>query len=383
MSRVEVNPHLASRVNGLKDELISRLQASGAEPGSTVSVFPLPCKSIHQIGIVEISGKKTLLRCLVKGNVPNYLGAQKLDMEHYVLSQIAPQISALNAKTRCPRALAFFPREELLFLELIEGRDLKSILFDLVPSRPDLPQLLRLTGEWLAHLHRDTREGEGNPFDWLEDRFDADRIRGTFEKCGARHLYRAVRHLLQTFRRAHKSFTRPLCQLHGEFTPLHVLVRDDSIYVIDFGSTARGFACEDVALFTTFYENLQPWRSVAGWIRVPFRKQKSSFLAAYNQYCGQEFNRIDDVVTRFTQIWAMARHEFFWERQPANLPEQIYLTFGRTWMRNRFVGFASREIRRLQTLTSSTLVPVFDRISVVGESGAAVRPRSLPNVENA
>ena len=236
---------------------------------------------------------------------------------------------------------------------MIDGRALKSILFDLVPSRPDLRGLLSLSGEWLGLLHRTTQDGEGNPFDWLEEKFEADRIRDTFEHCEVQPLYRKVRQLLQHFGRTYQGCRRPLCQIHGEFTPLHVLVKDDSIYVIDFGSSTRGFACEDVALFTTFYENLQPWRSATGWFRVPFREQKKLFLASYNRHCGQEFGRIDEVLARFAGIWAMARHEFFWEREPESWHESMYLSFGRSWMRKRFAAFAGREARRVQTLASA------------------------------
>jgi len=62
----EVNGHLASRVNQVKDQLVSRLQG-GAEPGAAVRILPLGGKSIHQIGIVEVSSKQGVVRCFVKG----------------------------------------------------------------------------------------------------------------------------------------------------------------------------------------------------------------------------------------------------------------------------------------------------------------------------
>ena len=371
----EVNGHLASRVNQVKDRLISRLQGR-AEPGAALRILPLGGKSIHQIGIVEVSSNNGVVRCFVKGNVPNYQGGQKLDVEHHLLSEIAPLIANMNEKIQCPRVVAFFPQEELLFLEMIDGRALKSILFDLIPSRPDLQELLSLSGEWLGRLHRMTQGGEANPFDWLEGKFEADRIRSTFEKCGVQPLYRTIRQLLQDCGRTYQGCRRPLCQLHGEFTPLHVLVKDDSIFVIDFGSSTRGFACEDVALFTTFYENLQPWRSATGWFRVPFREQKDSFLASYSQHCGQEFQRMDEVIARFTRIWAMARHEFFWERKPASWHEGAYLTFGRPWMRKRFAAFAGRETRKVQNLASAGSVPLpaLAPLGAGAETGAMFRP---------
>ena len=382
MALAEVNRDLTSRVNSVKNELVLRLQLGGLQQLSSVKVSPLPGKSIHQIGLVEVSSGTRVIRSFVKANVPNYQGEQKLDIEHQVLTTIAPAISAQNDRLRCPRVLAMFPQEELLFLELIEARDLKSLLFDLVPSRGDLPALLSLTGEWLGRLHRTTQGGEGNPLDCLEERLDGDRIWGTFEKCGVRHLYRSIRHLLQHFRRTHHDLRRPLCQLHGEFTPLHVMVKGDSIYVIDFGSSSRGFAFEDVALFTSFYENLQPWRAPTGWFRVPFGVQKKLFITSYSEHSGQESQRIDDVVARFAGIWAMARHEFFWERPPANWPERAYLSFGRAWMRRRFAALAGRELRKLQTLasfTGSTLVTSVDQALPDGKSGAMFRPTLSPS----
>jgi hypothetical protein len=136
-------PDLTTRVRGLRDELISRLGLKGSRPeSSTVRIAPTRQKSIHETAIVEIAGGENLFRCFVKGNIPNYQGGQDLEAEYQTLANIGSKISDFNQHTRSPRALAFFPGEELLFLELVEGRTLKSILFDLQPSKHDLGGLL-------------------------------------------------------------------------------------------------------------------------------------------------------------------------------------------------------------------------------------------------
>ena len=51
----EVINDLASRVNGIRKELFSRLPFSDGQIASEIRVTPLPGKNIHQVGIVEVS----------------------------------------------------------------------------------------------------------------------------------------------------------------------------------------------------------------------------------------------------------------------------------------------------------------------------------------
>jgi aminoglycoside phosphotransferase (APT) family kinase protein len=310
-------------------------------------------KSIHETAIVEIAGEAKLFRCFVKGNIPNYQGGQDLEAEYQTLANIGHKISDFNPHTRSPRALAFFPSEELLFLELVEGRTLKSILFDLQPSKHNLSSLLDLTGEWLAQFHRITQVGEGNPFDWLEEQFEVERVRQAFCNCSVSGLYDSALSMIREYRRRNPNFRRPLCQTHGEFTPLHVLVNQASIYVIDFGSIHQAFPYEDVALFTTFYDGLQPWRRATGLFRMPFREQKNRFLRSYIKHYKQEDAPVDEIVASFFRIVSMARHEVPWERAPKGWLDRVYLKFGRSWMRRRFVAVVRQELKELRILADA------------------------------
>jgi len=357
MHSVAINsdlPDLPTRVRRVGDEFISRLglKASQAQPFE-VRIAPTRQKSIHQTAIVEVVGGMNLFRCFVKGNIPNYRGGQDLEAEYQTLAKIGGKISDLNQQTRSPRALAFFPSEELMFLELVEGRTLKSILFDLRPSKHDLGCLLDLTGEWLAHFHRITQVGEGNPFDWLEEQFELERVRQAFCNCSVSGLYDSAVSMIRQYRRRNPNFRRPVCQTHGEFTPLHVLVNEAAIYVIDFGSVHQAFPYEDVALFTTFYEGLQPWRRATGLFRMPFCQQKQRFLRSYLQHYKQEDAPEDEIVASFFRIISMARHEVPWERAPKSWADRGYLKFGRSWMRRRFAAMVRQELNDLQILADA------------------------------
>jgi hypothetical protein len=344
-------PDLPTRVRELRDELILRLGLNGSQPEVfRIRIAPSRQKSIHETAVVEIEGETKLFRCFVKGNIPNYQGGQDLEAEHQILANIGSKISDLNQHTRSPNALAFFPAEQLLFLELVAGRNLKAILFDLQPSKHDLGSLLDLTGEWLAHFHRITQVGEGNPFDWLEEQFEVERVRQAFLNCSVSGLYDSALKMIRQYRQRLPNFRRPLCQTHGEFTPLHVLVNQGSIYVIDFGSVHQGFPDEDVALFTTFYEGLQPWRRATGLFRMPFREQKSRFQRSYRKHYKQEDAPVDEIVASFFRIISMARHEVPWERAPQGWAERLYLKFGRSWMRRRFAAAVRQELKNLRVL---------------------------------
>jgi tRNA A-37 threonylcarbamoyl transferase component Bud32 len=346
--------HLLDVVDEMKEDIAKQLQLDVSQTGAPVITSRLlPRRAVHSLAALEIGNNGDAFRCFAKGNLPNYRGPQRLDVEDHILRHIAPKIWEANASARSPRVLAFFPDRELLILEMVDGETLKSLLFDVGITSSGVPNLLRLAGEWLGRLHALTRQGQGDPFLWLESSFAEKKVEKAFRDCSVGNLYPALSKLLQQFRRSYPDFVLPLCQLHGEFTPLHVLVSGNTIYVIDFGSSHAGFGYEDVAFFTTFYNGLLPWRAAAGSLRLSLRQQKNLFMESYFAHCGQTFGPADDVVMRFARLQAMAHHESCWELNRETWVASIYSGIGRRWVRRRFAALARQEFASLQRMATA------------------------------
>jgi hypothetical protein len=345
---------LADAVRDLQGSILERLSPVPVEsPASSIKISPLPHQSMHEVASVEIGQNGSAVRFFAKGDLANYGGPQRLETEEYVLRNIAPEIWHANARTRCPEVLAFYPERKLLLLEMIDGKSLKELLFDVGPNHTNLPDLLALSGEWLGRFHALTQCEQANPFEWLEGSFASEKVQQVFRSCGVPDLYPALAALLEQFRRTYPDFRRPLCRLHSEFTPLHVLVKSDVIYVIDFGSSRLGFGCEDVATFTTFFDTLLPWRAVAGSMRLPLSQQKDIFRESYFAHRQQTFGVPDNIVMRFAYLQAMAHHVSCRETIPSSLAPAMYALAGRAWVRRRFAGLARRELAYLKQLVSA------------------------------
>jgi tRNA A-37 threonylcarbamoyl transferase component Bud32 len=348
------NSRLAETVIELQNEILQQVSPMGdSNPPSAVKISPLAHQTMHEVATVEIGQNGSAVRFFAKCDLVDYDGPQRLETEDYVLRHIAPEITQGNARTRCPQVLAFFPERKLLLLEMVEGKSLKELLFDMGSTQSNLPDLLALTGEWLGRFHALTEVEQANPFEWLEGSFAQPKVQNVFRNCGVADVYPALAQLLQQFRLDYPDFRRPLSRLHSEFTPLHVLVRKDVIYVIDFGSSRLGFGYEDVAMFTTFFDILLPWRAVAGSLRLPLAQQKDIFRESYFAHRQLTFGVPDNIVMRFAYLQAMAHHESCRETIPSSTAAAIYATAGRSWVRRRFAALARRELAYLRQLVSA------------------------------
>lgn len=246
-------------------------------------VLPLAVETSHLMAVVEAddgSGR----RLLIKGRGKHNKIGQSSEIEMQILSEVAPKIWADNGAVRCPQLLAYYPDQEILLMEMVEGLELYSLLCGLGHSRDrrTLSRLMELCGEWLARLHALTQSSEeGNPFEWLAEKFGREKTQRVFARCDATRSYDQVRSLLDKLCDRYRSFRKKLCTVHGEFSPYHVLVKDDSIYVIDLASSRQGYLYADLAHFTTFYDAMPAWRRIMGGLRLDLEEQKRLFLRAY------------------------------------------------------------------------------------------------------
>lgn len=340
---------LRNLVDQLKEDILERVQPLTPHKGVTVvSCQPLSARAMHKLATVELCNNGTTVRCFAKKTPANYHGPQRLEQEEHILRNISPKIWEANKHARTPQVLAFFPECQLLLLELVEGTPLKKLVFN-----RNIPYFARLAGEWLARLHATTRAGDADPFVWLETAFTEAKVRTAFRHSSAADVYEPLLELLSRFHRKFANYHQPLCLVHGEFTSLHVLTKEECIYVIDFGSSRTGFGCEDVAFFSTFHNALLPWRHLAGYLRYPLSMQSRVFLQSYFEHRTQDMDLADDIVLRFASIRAVALHASCWEVDRDGWAPNLCSRIGRQWTRRRLAAFVRNEFRSLQEIGSA------------------------------
>jgi len=234
---------------------------------------------------------------------------KRAEIEHHVLTEIAPRISAAHPSLRCPRVLAFDPGPPLLVLERVAGDSVKSLLFGRgrAPHRARIADVLQLSAQWLAALHEITRsEDERNVFDWVLAELAFPPTQRILSAYVGEATYRELLRLAARFRSVYPDVRRPLCRIHGAFFPHHVLASEDGIYVIDFESSRLGFPYEDLGAFTAWYELSVPWRRLVAQRRMDMNEQRALFWRAYSGTTGPA-TEPELIVRRFTRVLGMAR----------------------------------------------------------------------------
>ena len=264
-------------------------------------------RTVRPVRSMIIKAPRSTGRTLVPGEERTLM--ERAETEYHVLTEITPQISAEQPAARCPEVFGFYPDVPYLFLEMVRGENLKSFLFGIGCARHHerVASVLQLSAEWLARFHAVTRSGhELNPFDWILAELEIPLVRRVLETYAGEDAYRGIRsHAVQS-RRHYPEFRRPLCRIHGGFTPYHVLASEGGIYVIDLESSRLGYPDEDLALFTACYEMFAPWRRLLGAWRMNLEGQLSLFLGTYAKRT-EPVTGPDLLLRRFTRLLGMAR----------------------------------------------------------------------------
>lgn len=333
--------YLRSLIKAVEPDLAARagLGRGAFAPQPSIRLVPLRRPGIHPVGIVEVESEAGGRRWFAKADSPQYTGGQSLKIESYFLTHVAPLIAAENPDLRSPRVVAYYADRELLVMEAVEGTSLKEHLFDFKGAeRRDLPRLVGLTGEWLGRLHRLTADAAANPLEWLITEFEAAKISGGLAECGLQDLHADILSRLQRALECAPDFERATCTVHGEFTPLHVLVSGESIYVVDFGTSRLRFPYEDVSLFTTFYEGLMPWRLAAGTLRVGLRRQKRLFLDSYFAHAPFTFGEADHVIMSCLRIRSLVHLLSGWQKKNPRWGRTFLSNVASQWLRRSLAG---------------------------------------------
>lgn len=347
-----LGPEALAEAAGLKSPELKR---------SKVHVKTVSRPGIHPVGVVHITNGLASTCLFAKVERADYCGPQNLEHESRFLSDVAPLIAAQSPALRSPHPVAYYPERGLLLMEFVQGESLKHHLFDMKLSiqpkgRFDLAQLLKYTGQWLGSLHRLTMQSaSGNPLEWLLHEFESARIREAFLRYSQKENYEELLSILRQHLDLNPGFKRNLCQVHGEFTPIHVLVAQDAIYVVDFGNSKLGYVFEDVGRFSAFYDCLLPWRAAVGGLRIRLDTQKQLFLNGYFEQAPSAFRLADTAIMRWVRLLSFARM-LGGERRDAGWREWAHSRLAVPMLRNSFTGFCRAELTAQRGMTIS----VFD-----------------------
>lgn len=300
----ELGPEALAEVAGLPSSQAALFQ---------VHVRTVSHPGIHPVGVAHIRNGSASAFVFAKVQRTDYSGHQTLERELHFLSEVGPLISAENPALRCPSPIAYYPERGLLLMEFVSGRSLKHHLFDInygisSAGSLNLAQLLENAGQWLGRLHRLTmRSDSGNPLEWALSELERPRTVDIFHRYSQKDSHEELLTILRRYLDRNPTFIRNLCQVHGEFTPIHVMVAADAIYVVDFGNSKSGFVHEDVGLFTGFYDCLLPWRAAIGEIRVNLKRQKELFFKGYFEQAPVVFGPADTAIMRWVRLISSAR----------------------------------------------------------------------------
>jgi Phosphotransferase enzyme family len=350
------DPYLTSVLSRLgRRALLDLAGLRSSESGrSKVYVRPISKCGVHPSGVVCITDGLASASLFAKAQKEDYRGGQSLESESNFLSTVAPLIAAENPTLRSPLLIAYYPRSGLLLMEFVPGNSLKHHLFDVTfrrPNGPDLGELLQYAGRWLGSLHRLTLKAKhDNPLDWLVGEFDKEQTKEAFVLYSLKDVYVEILSILKKCRDLNPQFQRQLCNVHGEFTPLHVIVANEAIYVVDFGNTRLGYIYEDIGLFEGFYETLQPWRAFVGSYRINLKVQKQLFRRGYLEQSPAAFAEADRAIMRWVRLISFARLLDGRQRRYNGWQNRVYSRMASHVLRDRFIQACCNELIALREL---------------------------------
>ncbi|HEV8437722.1 MAG TPA: hypothetical protein VGT40_06485 [Methylomirabilota bacterium] len=282
----------------------------------------MPSRGWHRIALVEDARdpeRRILLKALEAGHSLDP-GAERhrrmLATEYRLLREVAPRISDTDPAIGCPRVFAYRPGAGVLALEVVDGPMLSTILFGLRPRREarSARRLLERCGEWLARFHALTRTSEeGNPFEWLLQEFEQPGAMHVFRRHGDMGLHADVRDVAARLLEAHRDLRVPRCTVHGVFAPYHVLVRGESIRVIDLESAHVNYPYLDLALFDAYAAFRPPWARALASARLALPAQRHALVLGYERHAGP-LSAAERTVLGLARVHALVRFALEWER---------------------------------------------------------------------
>jgi hypothetical protein len=192
------------------------------------------------------------------------LGAQGMaEMEGSNLRQVFETFSKKKL-SGVPRPIGEFTELGAVVAEKLPGVPLQSIIMKaaLLPGYADvgtLREAAKATGEWLRHFHKATSDMPA-PFDGVALLGDLEKLCANCKISGLDEA--SVKTIMNGTKSILSKTKKPLpaSAVLNEFTPLNVIIGEDSVGFADFAKmTTQGNSFQDVALFLASVEALEKY----------------------------------------------------------------------------------------------------------------------------
>lgn len=209
------------------------------------------CSKIYEWTIM--GEHKIIEEILIKQAVPNALYHTDTASD---VRQEYETLAFLNKKSahsfRVPRALDYFPEDNLLVMEKVKGESLKKII-DQSPFKKDgrdLESIFKRCGQWLRHFHEATATGTETQIDTAKF---IEKVRTTISMCKKfalnTYLLNRVDEGMCRLTDKMTHLTLPVAMKHGDYQPRNILVDGRTIIALDISANKNDVVIKDVCNF--------------------------------------------------------------------------------------------------------------------------------------
>ncbi|MEK6531881.1 MAG: hypothetical protein AABZ23_05240 [Deltaproteobacteria bacterium] len=208
--------------------------------------------------------------------------------EYDNLRRMEKALSGKGLPYSSPRPLDFWHDIQALVMEEFYGEPLKDVLFSKntigarQATRDYLAGVTGLVGQWLSCYHHAGGLGK-EPFDGHFPERAASAIKELKEAGFSGRPLKEAMDAVDTIRTLARDSraNAPIAPAHGDVALDNVLVRDNSVCVLDLSYRKTAPVYEDVAAFSTALETINPYPSSVAWSYQGAKRLKDSFIKAY------------------------------------------------------------------------------------------------------
>lgn len=276
--------------------------------------------------------------------------------EYNNLRRMEKALSGKGLPYSSPRPLDFWHDIQALVMEEFYGKPLKDVLFSKntmgarQATRDYLAGLTGLVGQWLNCYHH-AGGLKKEPFD---GHFSERAVSAVKELKEAGFTGRPLKEaedaigMVRTLARDSRA-KADIAPAHGDIALDNVLVRDNSVCVLDLSYRKTAPVYEDVAAFSTALETINPYPSSVAWSYQGAKALKASFIKAY--FMGRGLSKDEALMLNGYTLTEMMRRCAHHLRCAAAGPFAGGLVGA--VVRRKYQRLFSREIDLLRRITSA------------------------------
>ncbi len=221
--------------------------------------------------------------------------------EYNNLRRMEQALSGKGFGYSSPRPLDFWHDVQALVMEEFYGEPLMEVLLgkNTIGARPAtrdyLAGITGLVGQWLNCYHN-AGGLKKEPFGWLFTQRAASATRALREAGFSGHTLAEAENALDSITRwatAGKA-KADISTAHGDMALDNILVKDNSVCVLDLSYRKTAPVYEDIAAFSTALETINPYPASVAWSYQGAKRLKGFFIKAY--FAGRGLSDDEDIM---------------------------------------------------------------------------------------